>query len=125
MKRTAKLALAAVAALGLAAVALPVTADQAHHGAQQGDNSGGNANMMGTMGGMTGGGMGMMMGAAQANVMASFDTDKDGTLSPAEMTAGIQGELKTYDTNANGTLSLDEFAAMHAVRTRPITVRAF
>lgn len=48
MKRTAKLAFAAVAAIGFAAVALPVTAHQAH----QGDN----ANMMGAMGD----GMGMM-----------------------------------------------------------------
>jgi hypothetical protein len=45
--------------------------------------------MMG--GGMTSGGMmGMMMGAAQTNVMAMFDTNKDGTLSPEEMTAGIK-----------------------------------
>ena len=41
------------------------------------------------------------------------------------MTAGIQSELKTYDTDANGTLSLDEFAAMHAAHTRPMTVGAF
>lgn len=31
--------------------------------------------------------------------MAMFDTDKDGTLSPEEMTARIQSELKTYDTS--------------------------
>ena len=35
--------------------------------------------------------------------------NKDGTLNPEEMAAGIQGELKRYDTDANGTLSLDEF----------------
>ena len=131
MKRTAKLALATVAALGLAAVALPVAADQAHHGAQAGGGMGDGtniANMMRGSGGMMGGGlMGMMgmMGAAQANVMASFDTDKDGTLSPEEMTAGIKAEMAKYDTDANGTLSLDEFAVMQAVRTRPMTVRAF
>ena len=54
-----------------------------------------------------------------------FDTNKDGTLSPEELTAGIQAELKTYDADANGTLSLDEFAAMHAAHTRPMTVRVF
>ena len=66
-----------------------------------------------------------MMGGAQSYAMATFDTNKDGTLSPEEMTAGIQAELKTYDTDANGTLSLEEFAVMHAAHTRPMTVRAF
>lgn len=140
MKRTARLALATVAALGLAAVSLPVAADQAHHGAQAGGGMGAGApmqaggGMMGSgmmSGGMMGGGMmgggmmDMMMGAAQTNVMAAFDTNKDGTLSPEEMTAGIKAELGKYDTDANGTLSLDEFAALHAAITRPMTVRAF
>lgn len=116
MKRSTKLTLAAVATLGLAAVAMPVIAQetQMHH-------SGMRAGGMGMMGGR----MGMMMGGAQSNAMATFDTNKDGTLSPEEMTAGIQAELKTYDTDANGTLSLDEFAMMHAAHTRPMTVRAF
>ena len=108
MKRSTLLILAAAATLGLAAVSVPVFAQQA-----QMQN-----------GGMMGGGMGMM-GGAQSYAMANFDTNKDGTLSPEEMTAGIQSELKTYDTDANGTLSLDEFAIMHAAHTRPMTVRAF
>ena len=66
-----------------------------------------------------------MMGGAQSYAMATFDANKDGTLSPEEMTAGIKAELKTYDTDANGTLSLEEFAVMHAAHTRPMTVRAF
>ena len=69
--------------------------------------------------------MGMMMGGAGSYAMATFDTNGDGTLSPEEMTAGIQAELATYDTDANGRLSLDEFAVMHAAHTRPMTVRAF
>ena len=109
MKRSTKFALAAVAMLGLAAVAVPVIAQQTH----------------GQHGGMMGGGMGMMMGGNQNYAIATFDTDKDGTLSPEEMTAGIQAELKTYDTDANDTLSLEEFAVMHAAHTRPMTVRAF
>lgn len=108
MKRSTKFALAAVAALGVAAVAVPVVAQQ---GQMQHD-------------GMMGGAMGMMAGG-QSYAMATFDTNKDGTLSPEEMTAGIQAELKTYDTDANGTLSLEEFAVMHAAHTRPMTVRAF
>jgi hypothetical protein len=101
MKRSTKFALAAVAALGVAAVAVPVVAQQ---GQMQHDG---------------------MMGGGQSYAMATFDTNKDGTLSPEEMTAGIQSELKTYDTDANGTLSLEEFAVMHAAHTRPMTVRAF
>ncbi|MBZ0128359.1 MAG: calcium-binding protein [Rhodobacteraceae bacterium] len=116
MKRSTKLALAAVSALGLVAVAVPVIADQTQmpHGG-----------MMGGAMGMMGGGMGMMGGGGQSYAMATFDTNKDGTLSPEEMTAGIKSELATYDTDANGTLSLDEFAVMRAAHTRPMTVRAF
>ena len=116
MKRYAKLALAAVAILGLAAVAVPAIAQQGQmkHGG-----------MMGGHDGMMGGGMGMMMGGAQHHAMATFDTNKDGTLSPDEMTAGIQAELKSYDKDANGMLSLEEFAVMHTAHTRPMTVRAF
>ena len=66
-----------------------------------------------------------MMGGGQSHAMTAFDTDKDGTLTPEEMTTGMQAELKTYDTDANGTLSLDEFAVMHAAQTRPMTLRAF
>ncbi|WP_235815667.1 EF-hand domain-containing protein [Cypionkella psychrotolerans] len=87
MKRSTKFALATVAALGVAAVAVPVVAQQGH---MQHD-------------GMMDGGMGMMAGG-QSYAMVTFDTNKDGTLSPEEMTAGIQAELKTYDTDANGTL---------------------
>ncbi len=116
MKRYAKLALAAVAILGLAAVAVPAIAQQGQmkHGG-----------MMGGHDGMMGGGMGMMMGGAQHHAMATFDTNKDGTLSPDEMTAGIQAELKSYDKDANGMLSLEEFAVMHTAHTMPMTVRAF
>jgi len=71
------------------------------------------------------GGMGMMMGGAQGYAMATFDANEDGTLSPEELTAGIQAELATYDADSNGTLSLEEFAVMHAAHTRPMTVRAF
>ena len=118
MKRSTKFVLAAVAALGVAAVAVPVIAQQAQmqHGGMMGDGMG----MMGGHDGMMG-----MMGGAQSYAMATFDTNKDGALSPEEMTAGIKAEIKTYDTDANGSLSLEEFAVMHAAHTRPMTVRAF
>lgn len=121
MNRSTRYALAAVAALGLAALAVPVIAQQIQmkHGDMMGSGMG--------MGhdGMRGGSMGLMMGGAQTHAMATFDTNKDGVLSTEEMTAGIQAELKTYDTDANGSLSLEEFAVMHAAHTRPMTVRTF
>ncbi len=123
MKRSTKFALAATAALGLLAVAVPVIAQetQMRHGAMMGDGMG----MMEGHDGMMRGAMGMRMGGAQSYPMAAFDTDNDGVVSPEEMTAGTQAELKTYDTDADGTLSLDEFATMHAAHARPTTVRAF
>ena len=122
MKRSTKFALAAVAALGVAAVAVPVIAQQGQM--QHGGMMEGGMGMMGQHRGMMGGASGLMAGG-QSYAMATFDTNKDGTLSPEETTAGIQAELKTYDTDANGTLSLEEFAVMHAAHTRPMTVRAF
>lgn len=120
MKRSTKFALAAVAALCVAAVAVPVVAQQGQmqHGNMQ------HGGMMGQHGGMMGGAMGMM-GGGQSYAMATLDTNKDGTLSPEELAAGIQAELTTYDTDGNGTLSLEEFAVMHAAHMRPMTVRAF
>lgn len=133
MKRTTKFILAAVAALGVASVAVPVIAQQTqmqygrvmggHGGTADHDGAGDHGGMGMMMGGH--GGMGVMMGAAQSHAMATFDIDADGTLTPEEITAGIQAEIKTYDADANGTLSLEEFAVMHAAHTRPMTVRAF
>lgn len=123
MKRSTKFALSAVAALGLAAVAVPVIAQQTQM--QHGGMMGGRMEMMGEHHGMMESGMGMMPGGAANYAMTAFDTDNDGTLSAEEVTAGIQAELKTYDTDHNGTLSLEEFAEMHAVHTRLMTVRAF
>lgn len=150
MNRSTKFVLAAVAALGLAAVAVPVIAQQTQmgHGAMSGEGmmqgsghmggghmggghgKGHGAGKMGMqgdhddMGQGMGGGMGMMRGASAA-VIERFDTDKDGTLTAEEISAGVQGEIKAYDQDGNGTLSLDEFAAMHADHTRPQTVRVF
>jgi Ca2+-binding EF-hand superfamily protein len=125
MRRSKNFALAAVATLGLAAVAVPVVAQQTQM--QPGQMMGGEMDMIGDHYGMMGGhgGMGMMMGGGQNYAMATFDTNKDGTLSPEELTVGIQAEIKTYDADGNGALSLEEFAVMHAAHTRPMTVRAF
>lgn len=117
MKLLTRCALAAVTTLGLAALAVPVMAQQTQHDHEPGQPLG----MMGGQDGM----LGMMMGSMMRDAMASLDTNADGTLSSEEMTAGIQAELKTYDTDANGTLSLAEFAILHAAHIRPMMVRAF
>jgi Ca2+-binding EF-hand superfamily protein len=125
MRRFQNFAVAAVATLSLAAIAVPVVAQQTQMQPVQMmgrgmDLIGGHDDMMGGHGGI-----GMMIGGGQNYAMARFDTNEDGTLSPEEMTAGIQAEIKTYDTDGNGMLSLEEFAVMHAANTRPMTVRAF
>ena len=112
MKQTQMYSLCLIASLGFAA---PVVA-------QQGMMDGRDGMMGGIMGGMMGGGM---MSGMNSYAMRTFDANKDGTLTPEEMTAGMQAEIKTYDTDANGSLSLAEFEAMHAAHTRTMMVRAF
>ena len=108
MKETPLYSLCLMAGLGFAS---PVAAQQ---GMMDGRD--------GMMGGMMGGGM---MSGMNSYAMRTFDANKDGTLTPEEMTAGMQAEIKTYDTDTNGTLSLGEFEAMHAAHTRTMMVRAF
>ena len=108
MKQTQRYSLCLIAGLGFAT---PVVAQQ---GMMDGRG--------GMMGGMMGGGM---MSGMNSYAMRTFDANKDGTLTPEEMTAGMQAEVKTYDADTNGTLSLAEFAAMHAAHTRTMMVRAF
>ena len=103
MKQTQMYSLCLIAGLGFAA---PVAAQQG---------------MMDGRAGMMGG----MMSGMNSYAMRMFDANKDGTLTPEEMTAGMQAEVKTYDTDTNGTLSLAEFEAMHAAHTRTMMVRAF
>ena len=108
MKQTQMYSLCLIASLGFAA---PVVAQQ---GMMDGRD--------GMMGAMMGGGM---MSGMNSYAMRMFDADKDGKVTPEEMTAGMQAEIKTYDTDTSGSLSLAEFAAMHAAHTRTMMVRAF
>ena len=108
MKQTQMYSLCLIASLGFAA---PVAAQQG---------------MMDGRDGMMGGGMiGGMMSGMNSYAMRTFDANKDGTLTPEEMTAGMQAEVATYDTDTSGSLSLAEFEAMHAAHTRTMMVRAF
>ena len=113
MKRISLLSLYVVASFGRAA---PVVAQQGMMDGQDGMTGGG------MMGGMMGGGM---MTGMNSYAMRTFDANKDGILTPEEMTAGMQAEIKTYDTDTSGSLSLAEFEAMHAAHMRTMMVRAF
>ena len=103
MKQTQMYSLCLIAGLGFAA---PIAAQQG---------------MMGGRDGMMGG----MMSGMNSYALRTFDSNKDGILTPQEMAAGMKAEIKTYDTDTNGTLSLAEFEVMHAAHTRTMMVRAF
>ena len=124
MKQTQLYCLCLIAGLGFAA---PVAAQQSMMHGRDGMMGGGmmGGGMMG--GGMMGGGMmgGGMMSGMNSYAMRMFDANKDGTLTPEEMTKGMQAEIKTYDADTSGSLSLAEFEAMHAAHTRTMMVRAF
>lgn len=55
----------------------------------------------------------------------SFDADGDGTVTPAEMEAGLQALLAKHDADGDGALSRDEFAALFAEMTGAASERAF
>ena len=117
MKQSQIYSLCLIAGLGFAApvFAAPVAVEQGMMGGRDGM-------MGGMMGAMMGGGM---MSGMNSYAMRMFDADKDGKVTPEEMTAGMQAEIKTYDTDTSGALSLAEFEVMHAAHMRTMTVRAF
>ncbi len=57
-------------------------------------------------------GMGGMMMMGPALNFDAVDADKDGKISPDEITAWRTAQAKAVDTNADGKLSVDELAAM-------------
>lgn len=58
-------------------------------------------------------------------VYRSFDADADGTLTPAELEAGVAALHTEHDADGNGALSPDEFAALFAEATRGFAERPF
>ncbi len=71
------------------------------------------------------GAMGMMGGFGAEQVMREVDTDRDGRITQAEIDAAVNARFARFDADQNGRLSLDEFNALWADLTRPVTVRAF
>mgnify|MGYP006295365577 FL=1 len=66
-----------------------------------------------------------MTGMADNPVYQSFDADEDGTVTAAELEAGIAALHDTHDADGNGALSSDEFAALFAEVTRGLAERPF
>lgn len=68
----------------------------------------------------------MGMGGMTDNpVYQSFDADADGTVTPAEIQAGVAALHAEHDADGNGALSQDEFAALFAEATRGFAERPF
>jgi len=65
------------------------------------------------------------MGMADNPVYQSFDSDEDGTVTAAELEAGIAALHTEHDADGNGALSSDEFAALFAEVTRSMAERPF
>jgi hypothetical protein len=140
MKRKTILTMGAVAtAAVIGAIAIPAIAegpDGWGHGTmmrqmqgQRGDDMRGHdgAGMMMQHGGhgwMRPGPMGMG-GLTENPVYQSFDADQDGTVSTAELEAGLAALLGEHDADGNGALSRDEFAALFAQVTRSMAERPF
>jgi len=66
-----------------------------------------------------------MGGMADNPVYQSFDADEDGTVTAAELEAGIAAQHTEHDADGNGALSSDEFAALFAEVTRSMAERPF
>ena len=66
-----------------------------------------------------------MGGMADNPVYQSFDADEDGTVTAAELEAGIAALHTEHDADGNGALSSDEFAALFAEVTRGMAERPF
>lgn len=131
---------AAATAIAIGALAIPAIAQgegraqmmQRMHDGERGSMQGhrGEGQMMRHGGhgdrGMRMGGMGMGMGNMQDNpVYQSFDADKDGTVTAAELETGLAALHAEYDADGNGMLSEGEFAALFAQVTRSMATRPF
>lgn len=117
MNRKTILILGAAAVAGvIGAIGIPAIA--------AGPGGWGPAHMMQTL--QRGGHDGMNMGNMTENpVYRSFDADADGTVSTAELEAGLASLLGAHDADGNGALSSDEFAMLFAQVTRGMADRPF
>jgi len=66
-----------------------------------------------------------MMGGLATELLRDVDTDQNGKLTQQEIDGAVNGRYARFDGDKNGSLSLEEFTALWAELTRPVTVRAF
>ena len=139
MKRKTILTLGAAAtAAVIGALAIPAIAGghgdwgpnrmmQMTHGQQAGFMDGHRGPGMMMHGGIAGhgSGFGPMQAMTDNPVYKSFDTDTDGTVSAAELEAGVANLHAKHDADGNGALNADEFAALFAEATRSMSDRPF
>jgi hypothetical protein len=81
--------------------------------------------MGGHRGGPMAGPMGGPFGELRREMLKGIDTNGDGALSQDEINAAVNARFAEFDADKNGSLSLQEFEALWADLTRPMTVRAF
>ncbi|WP_319411104.1 hypothetical protein [uncultured Cohaesibacter sp.] len=143
MKNGTKIALAVALVAGLSATTMAVTGASAGgwgygwNNNQQDGNWMGRGGMMrggynmGPRGGMMAGGFmnGGFMGGPGAfrggMMLQQFDTDKDGTLTKAELDAGFDKKLADNDKDGDNAINLEEFKAEWLRLTQDRMVRGF
>lgn len=102
MKRHTKIAIAAVAVLGVGTLAATSYAGGGHN--RYGGHGGSGMGMHGMGGGMGGSGM--------HDMMLGFDANQDSKLSQEEIDTGRANQLKKFDKDGNGTLDMAEYEAL-------------
>ncbi len=118
MKNGIKIALAVALIGGVSATALTIDSAMARG---WGDGWG-PSQMMGKM--MGKGGFGGR-GNGPAAMFTQFDADKDGALTKAEITAGLEKKITDNDKDGDKAVSLEEFKAEWAKMTQDRMVRAY
>jgi hypothetical protein len=71
------------------------------------------------------GGPGHGPGMGRMGLIESFDTNKDGKVTQAEIDADREQRLKRFDRDGNGELDLEEYQALWADAMRQAMVRQF
>jgi hypothetical protein len=72
-----------------------------------------------------GGPLGRDVGGLAQDLLATYDTDGNGTVTQAEIDAVRAAEIATYDANGDGTLNLEEYQALWLARVYERMVDAF
>lgn len=126
MKKSTKIALAVALIGGMSATALTASTAMAR-GGYSGQDCGPEQSQgwRGHKGDHKGGWKGKRGKGGPAKMLKQFDTNKDGTLTKEEVTAGIDKKIADNDKDGDKAVSLEEFKAEWAKITSERMVRAF